>query len=90
MVVASGQNQETSDENEGPNNSPKIHSKFISKFIPKFTHLPRAIGWGHAGLLEETIKEFEINSKWSVITLFKDDYMKLENVKGYYCLVTVK
>ena len=39
---------------------------------------------------DETIKAFEINSKWSVISLFKDDYMKLENVKGYYCLVTVK
>ena len=38
---------------------------------------------------EETIKEFEINFKWSVISLFKDDYMKLENVKGYYCLVTI-
>ena len=38
---------------------------------------------------KETINEFEINSKWSVISLFKDDYMKLENVKGYYCLVTV-
>ena len=39
---------------------------------------------------DKTIKEFEVNSKWSVISLFKDDYMKLENVKGYYCLVTVK
>ena len=31
---------------------------------------------------DETIKAFEINSE-SVISLFKDDYMKLENVKGY-------
>tara|TARA_B100001063_G_C16668688_1_gene505092 strand:- start:289 stop:921 length:633 start_codon:yes stop_codon:yes gene_type:complete len=38
---------------------------------------------------EETIKEFEVNNKWRVVSLYKDDYMTLENVKGYYCLATV-
>ena len=38
---------------------------------------------------EETIKEFEVNNKWGVVSLYKDDYMTLEKVKGYYCLVTV-
>ena len=38
---------------------------------------------------EETIKEFEVNDKWRVVSLYKDDYMKLEKVKGYYCLVNV-
>ena len=27
---------------------------------------------------EETIKEFEVNNKWRVVSLYKDDYMKLE------------
>ena len=38
---------------------------------------------------DRTIKEFEVNNKWRVVSLYKDDYMKLENVKGYYCLATV-
>ena len=38
---------------------------------------------------EEIIKEFEVNDKWRVVSLYKDDYMKLEKVKGYYCLVNV-
>ena len=38
---------------------------------------------------EEIIKEFEVNDKWRVVSLYKDDYMKLENVKGYYCLANV-
>ena len=38
---------------------------------------------------DRTIKEFEINNKWRVASLFKDDYMKLESVNGYYCLATV-
>lgn len=39
---------------------------------------------------EETIKEFENNGKWIVVSLVKDDYMRFENVKGYYCLVDIK
>ena len=38
---------------------------------------------------EETIKDFEVNNKWHVVSLYKDDYMKFENVKGYYCLANV-
>ena len=38
---------------------------------------------------DRTIIEFEVNNKWRVVSLYKDDYMKLENVKGYYCLATV-
>ena len=38
---------------------------------------------------DRTIKKFEVNNKWRVISLYKDDYMKLENVKGYYCLANV-
>ena len=38
---------------------------------------------------KEMITEFEANNRWNVISLFKDDYMTLENVKGYYCLVMI-
>ena len=38
---------------------------------------------------KEMITEFEANNRWNVISLFKDDYMTLENVKGYYCLVII-
>ena len=38
---------------------------------------------------KEMITEFEANNRWNVISLFKDDYMTLENVKGYYCLVKI-
>ena len=38
---------------------------------------------------KEMITEFEAKNRWNVISLFKDDYMTLENVKGYYCLVII-
>ena len=38
---------------------------------------------------KEMITEFDANNRWNVISLFKDDYMTLENVKGYYCLVII-
>jgi ubiquinone/menaquinone biosynthesis C-methylase UbiE len=39
---------------------------------------------------KEMIAEFQSNKIWEVISLYKDDYMTLENVKGYYCLAMVK
>ena len=39
---------------------------------------------------KETIAEFQSDKIWEVISLHKDDYMTLENVKGYYCLAVVK
>ncbi len=39
---------------------------------------------------KEMIAEFQLNKAWEVISLYKDDYMTLENVKGYYCLAVVK
>ena len=39
---------------------------------------------------KEMIAEFQLNKAWEVISLFKDDYMTLENVKGYYCLAVVQ
>ena len=39
---------------------------------------------------KEMIAEFQLNKVWEVITLYKDDYMTLENVKGYYCLAVVQ
>ena len=39
---------------------------------------------------KEMIAEFQLNKAWEVISLYKDDYMTLENVKGYYCLVVVQ
>ena len=39
---------------------------------------------------KETIAEFQLNKAWEVISLYKDDYMTLENVKGYYCLAVVQ
>ena len=39
---------------------------------------------------KEMIAEFQLNKVWEVISLYKDDYMSLENVKGYYCLAVVK
>ena len=39
---------------------------------------------------KETIAEFQLNKVWEVISLYKDDYMTLENVKGYYCLAVVQ
>ena len=39
---------------------------------------------------KEMIAEFQLNKVWEVISLYKDDYMTLENVKGYYCLAMVK
>ena len=38
----------------------------------------------------EMIAEFQLNKAWKVISLYKDDYMTLENVKGYYCLAVVQ
>ena len=38
---------------------------------------------------KEMITEFEAKNRWNVISLFKDDYMTLENVMGYYCLVKI-
>jgi len=39
---------------------------------------------------KEMIAEFQLNNVWEVISLYKDDYMTLENVKGYYCLAVVQ
>ena len=39
---------------------------------------------------KEMIAEFQLNKVWEVISLYKDDYMTLENVKGYYCLAMVQ
>ena len=39
---------------------------------------------------KEMIAEFQLNKVWEVISLYKDDYMTLENVKGYYCLAVVR
>ena len=39
---------------------------------------------------KEMIAEFQLNKAWEVISLYKDDYMTLENVKGYYCLALVQ
>ena len=39
---------------------------------------------------KELIAEFQLNKVWEVISLYKDDYMTLENVKGYYCLAVVQ
>ena len=39
---------------------------------------------------KEMIAEFQLNRAWEVISLYKDDYMTLENVKGYYCLAVVQ
>ena len=39
---------------------------------------------------KELIAEFQLNKAWEVISLYKDDYMTLENVKGYYCLAVVQ
>ena len=39
---------------------------------------------------KEMIAEFQLNEVWEVISLYKDDYMTLENVKGYYCLAVVQ
>ncbi len=39
---------------------------------------------------KEMITEFQLNKAWEVISLYKDDYMTLENVKGYYCLALVQ
>ena len=39
---------------------------------------------------KEMIEEFQLNKVWEVISLYKDDYMTLENVKGYYCLAVVQ
>ena len=39
---------------------------------------------------KEMISEFQLNKAWEVISLYKDDYMTLENVKGYYCLAVVQ
>ena len=39
---------------------------------------------------KDMIAEFQLNKAWKVISLYKDDYMTLENVKGYYCLAVVQ
>ena len=39
---------------------------------------------------KEMIAEFQLNKVWEVISLYKDDYMTSENVKGYYCLAVVQ
>ena len=39
---------------------------------------------------KEMIAELQLNKVWEVISLYKDDYMTLENVKGYYCLAVVQ
>ena len=39
---------------------------------------------------KKMIVEFQSNKIWEVISLYKDDYMTLENVKGYYCLAMVQ
>ena len=39
---------------------------------------------------KKMIEEFQSNKVWEVISLYKDDYMTLENVKGNYCLAKVQ
>ena len=39
---------------------------------------------------KEMIGDFQSHKIWEVISLHKDDYMTLENVKGYYCLAMVQ
>ncbi len=39
---------------------------------------------------KEMIAEFQSHKIWKVMSLYKDDYMTLENVKGYYCLAMVQ
>ena len=39
---------------------------------------------------KEMIGDFQSSKIWEVISLYKDDYMTLENVKGYYCLAMVQ
>ena len=39
---------------------------------------------------KKMIVEFQSNKIWEVISLYKDDYMTLENVKGYYCLAKIQ
>ena len=39
---------------------------------------------------KDMIAEFQLNKVWEVISLYNDDYMTLENVKGYYCLALVQ
>ena len=39
---------------------------------------------------KEMIGDFQSHKIWEVISLYKDDYMTLENVKGYYCLAVVQ
>ena len=39
---------------------------------------------------KEMIGDFQSYKIWEVISFYKDDYMTLENVKGYYCLAVVK
>ena len=38
----------------------------------------------------EMIGDFQSRKIWEVISLYKDDYMTLESVKGYYCLAMVQ
>ena len=39
---------------------------------------------------KEMIGDFQSQKIWEVISLYKDDYMTLENVKGNYCLAKVQ
>ena len=39
---------------------------------------------------KKMIGDFQSRKIWEVISLYKDDYMTLENVKGYYCLAMVQ
>ena len=39
---------------------------------------------------KDMIAEFQLNKALEVISLYIDDYMTLENVKGYYCLAVVQ
>ena len=39
---------------------------------------------------KEMIGDFQSHKIWEVISLYKDDYMTLEKVKGYYCLAMVQ
>ena len=39
---------------------------------------------------KEMIGDFQSSKIWEVISLYKDDYMTLENVKGYYCMAVVQ
>ena len=39
---------------------------------------------------KEMIGDFQSRKIWEVISLYKDNYMTLENVKGYYCLAIVQ